>query len=77
MSRSTAGEGRRRRKDVPFHRGEGGTIYRYAYNIMIIMVYKLNLGRRRRKDVPFHRGGGGNIYHKGEGGEPYIVMPII
>ena len=60
MSPSTAGEGRRRLKDVPFHRGEGGTIYRYAY----IMVYKLNLGSRRRKDVPFHRAGeeGGDIY---------------
>ena len=36
-------QGRRRRKDVPFHRGWRGE----------------TRGRRRRKDVPFHRGGGG------------------
>ena len=42
-------QGSMRRKDVPFHRGEGGNIYRYTY----IIVYKLNQGSRRRKDVLF------------------------
>ena len=61
MSRSTRGGktyGRRRRKDVPFHRqGEGGTIDRYA--VMPIIVYELNHGGE---------GGGGG----GAGAQPYI-----
>ena len=56
--------GRRRRKDVPFHKGEGGNIYRYAY----IIVYKLNQGRR--KDVPFHRWEGRNIWPQDKEGCP-------
>ena len=39
-------QGRRRRKDVPFHGGGGGGTY----------------GGRRRKDVPFQRGGRGETY---------------
>ena len=74
MSRSTSGgrgeaRGRRKRKDVPFHRGgEGGNIHRYAK----IVVKKMN-------QVPFHRG---ETYgrrkdvslHTG-GKENFIVMP--
>ena len=66
-------QGRRRRKDVPFHRGRGGATY----------------GRRRRKDVAFHRGEeGGNVYryaflivyklnHGGGGGGPAESQPYI
>ena len=73
-----------RRKDVPFHRGEGGNIYRYAY----IIVYKLNQGSRRRNDILFHRGGRGGGKHVaaregrtsrstgGGGGKTYIAIPI-
>ena len=71
-----------RRKDVPFHGGEGGNIYRSAY----IIVYKLNQGSRRRNDVLFHRGGEGRgetcgrkrrtdvPFHRGGGGGKHISL---
>ena len=77
--------GRRRRKDVPFHRWGGRKhISQCLCNCIYIYIYWLNQGSRRRKDVPFHRGGAGKHVAGGEGrmsrstvGQKYIVMPIV
>ena len=61
-------QGRRRRKDVPFHGGgDGGNTYRYA----CIVVYKLNQGCGRMKNVLFHKWGrGGNTWPQEKEGCP-------
>ena len=72
--------GCRRKKDVPFHRGEGGNRWprkkegcpvstrkegENIYRYAYIIVYQLSQGRRRRKDVPFTGGGKGEASGRG------------